>query len=74
MRSGPLGGQLAVVAASRDRRDALQLDAVGEPLGTANRWMAPTTDGTRLLAVRTPHIGGVLPEYRVDGDRLSRTP
>jgi hypothetical protein len=33
--------------------------------------MAPTTDGVRLLAVHTPHIGGVLSEYRVDGDRLA---
>lgn len=71
VRSGPRGGQMAVVAASRDRRDALQIDAVGEPIGMANRWMAPTTDGTRLLAVHTPHIGGTLFEYRVDGERLA---
>jgi hypothetical protein len=36
--------------------------------------MAPTTDGKRLLAVHTPHIGGVLHEYHVEGDQLpSRT-
>ncbi len=70
VRSGPQGAQLAVVAASRDRRDGLQLAALGTPLGTAQRWMAPTTDGKRLLAVHTPHIGGTLHEYRVDGDRL----
>lgn len=71
VQSGPSGAQLAVVAASRDRRDALQIEAVGAPIGTANRWMAPTTDGKKLLAVHTPHIGGVLYEYRVEGDRLT---
>ena len=70
VRSGPQGGQLGLVAASATQPDQLLWAALGEPLGTANRWMAPTTDGTRLLAVHTPHIGGVLHEYRQDGSRL----
>lgn len=71
LRSGPLGAQLAVVAADSGRRDALRLTALGAPLGIANRWMAPTTDGRRLLAVHTPHIGGVLHEYQAAGDQLT---
>jgi hypothetical protein len=74
VRSGPLGAQLAVAAASPVRRGALELEALGTPIGTANRWLAPTTDGKRLLAVHTPHIGGVLHEYRAQGDRLSSHP
>ena len=70
VRSGPQGGQLGLVAASGTQPRQLQWAALGEALGTANRWMAPTTDGTRVLAVHTPHIGGVLHAYRVDGDRL----
>ena len=70
VRSGPQGGQLGLVAASATQPRQLQWAALGEPLGTPNRWMAPSTDGTRLLAVHTPHIGGVLHEYRVDGARL----
>lgn len=74
VRSGPRGAQLAVVAASPDRRDALELMALGAPIGTSNRWLAPTTDGKRLLAVHTPHLGGVLHEYRAQGDQLSSRP
>jgi hypothetical protein len=74
VRSGPRGAQLAVVAASPDRRDALELVALGTPIGTSNRWLAPTTDGKRLLAVHTPHLGGVLHEYRAQGDLLSSRP
>jgi len=70
VRSGPQGGQLGLVTASGTQPGQLQWAAFGEALGTANRWMAPTTDGTRLLAVHTPHIGGVLHAYRVDGNRL----
>ncbi len=70
VRAGPLGGQLGLVAADPAQPRRLQWTALGEPLGTPNRWMAPSTDGTRLLAVHTPHIGGVLHEYRVEGQRL----
>lgn len=74
MRSGPRGAQLAVIAADPMRRDALVLAALGEPIGTPGRWMAATTDGTRLLAVHTPHIGGVLNEYAVEGAKLRGRP
>ena len=42
----------------------------GAPIGTSGRWMAPVTDGRRLLAVHTPHIGGVLHEYQAGGREL----
>lgn len=70
VRSGPYGAQLAVVAADRAQRGALTLAALGEPIGMPNRWMASTTDGRRLLAVHTPHIGGVLHEYVGEGNAL----
>jgi hypothetical protein len=70
MRSGPLGAQLTVVTADRSKRDALALAALGAPIGTPNRWLAATTDGRRLAAVHTPHIGGVLHEYVREGDAL----
>jgi hypothetical protein len=74
VRAGPQGAQLAVVAPAAGRPDRLELAALGPPLGTANRWMSPTTDGAQLWAVHTPHIGGVLHRYQVDGDRLTGTP
>jgi hypothetical protein len=70
MRSGPHGAQLAVIAADRAGRDALTIAALGEALGTRNRWMAASTDGRRIVAVHTPHIGGVLHSYRVEGAML----
>ena len=70
MRSGPQGSQLAVIAASRSRGDRLEIAALGEPIGTSHRWMAASTDGNRLVAVHTPHIGGVLHEYLADGGTL----
>lgn len=70
IRSGPQGAQLVVVAPDSRRSARLTLAALGEPLGTPNRWISPTTDGEHLWAVHTPHIGGVLHRYRADGDRL----
>lgn len=70
VRAGPQGGQLGVVAADPAQPQALHWAALGDAIGTRNRWMAPTTDGTRLLAVHTPHIGGDLQAYRADGQRL----
>lgn len=70
VRSGPEGAQLAVVAAPRGRGRQLALAALGPPLGP-QRWLAPSTDGERLLAVHAPHIGGVLHRYRADGGRLA---
>ena len=70
MRSGPAGAQLMLVAADTDRADKLRIEALGDALGTRHRWLAPTTDGHRWMAVHTPHLGGTLYEYRQDGNRL----
>jgi hypothetical protein len=64
VRSGPQGAQLCVVAASLNDSKALEIVALGAPIGTANRWMAPSTDGERIVAVHTPHIGGVFHAYQ----------
>ena len=45
--------------------------ALGEPIGTIRRWLAPTPGRGALFAVHTPHIGGVLHRYRDAGDRLA---
>lgn len=71
IRSGPLGAQLVVVARSGSAQNRFELAALGEPLGTPNRWMSPSTDGHRLWAVHTPHLGGVLHVYEPDGKRLN---
>lgn len=70
VRSGPDGGQLALVTADPVRPRGLRLAAVGDTVGGYHRWLAPTTDGRHLAAVHTPHIGGVLHVYRRDGDAL----
>lgn len=70
VRSGPQGGQLAVVAPGK-APGSLVLAALGDPIGIPNRWMAPTSDGTNLFAVHTPHIGGLLHRYRLAGSRLA---
>lgn len=70
MRAGPLGGQLCVVARSPGALHRFEIAALGEPIGIPNRWLSPSTDGNRLVAVLTPHIGGVLHRYRRAGDRL----
>ncbi|MEO6270821.1 MAG: hypothetical protein ABIP08_11005 [Lautropia sp.] len=70
VRSGPLGGQLAIVAFAAPGRVAPELVALGEPIGTIRRWLAPAPGGGGLFAVHTPHIGGVLHRYRDAGDRL----
>jgi hypothetical protein len=69
VRSGPQGGQLAVIAHTAGA--GMELAALGEPIGTPNRWMSPSTDGRHLWAVHTPHIGGVLHRYADAGERLS---
>jgi hypothetical protein len=73
VRSGPQGAQLVLADADPTSAGALRIAASGPPLGSANRWLSPTTDGTRWLAVHTPHIGGVLHEYLRDGERLHAT-
>jgi hypothetical protein len=72
VRAGPDGGQLALLSADPARPAQLQLDALGEPVGGFHRWLAPTTDGRQLVAVHTPHIGGVLHVYRLEGQSLTR--
>ena len=70
VRSGPSGAQLVLVTADGANNGRLLVAAAGDTLGQRHRWLSPTTDGQRLLAVHTPHIGGVLHEYRLQGDRL----
>lgn len=70
VRSGPQGAQLIVVGKAEGMPRQLAVAAFSEPLGQARRWLAPTTDGASILAVHTPHLGGVLHRYRVDGNRL----
>ena len=67
VRSGPDGGQLALVAADPAQPQALHVMALGDTVGGFHRWLAPATDGGRLLAVHTPHIGGVLHHYTIEG-------
>lgn len=69
VRSGPLGAQLCVVAPAA-AASRFELAAIAEPIGTVNRWLSPSTDGHRLLAVNTPHIGGVLHRHEPKDDRL----
>lgn len=59
-----------MIAASADRRDGLEIAALGPPIGTAKRWLSATTDGARIVAVHTPHLSGQLHEYRVEGKEL----
>lgn len=74
VRSGPQGGQLVLFDADPAAPGALRVAASGPALGATNRWLSPTTDGKHWLAVHTPHIGGVLHEYRREGDRLLANP
>jgi hypothetical protein len=75
VRSGPEGGQLALVTADAAHPEGLRVAALGDPVGGFHRWLAPSTDGQRLAAVHTPHIGGALHsyalEYRRSGLRLN---
>lgn len=71
VRSGPLGGQVAIVAFAGPGQAVLELAALGEPIGTIRRWLSPTLGRGGLFAVHTPHIGGVLHRYRDAGDRLA---
>ena len=73
MRSGGSGTQLVLVAADRSDARKLRVIGLGDPLSAPHRWLSPTTDGHRVMAVHTPHIGGVLNEYRLDGERLDST-
>ena len=68
--SGPTGGRLALIAADPQQVQALEIRASGEPIGTRNRWMSPSADGPHWMAVHTPHIGGLLHEYKLQGRQL----
>ena len=72
VRSGPGGAQLALLAADRNDPARIELVALGEDLGSPRRWMAPTTDGRHLMTVHTPHVGGDLFAYTLEGHRLLR--
>jgi hypothetical protein len=72
VRSGPDGAQLAWVVADAARPQGLRLLALGDTVGGFHRWLAPTTDGKHLAAVHTPHIGGVLHVYQLEGQQLTR--
>jgi hypothetical protein len=60
VRSGPLGAQLCVVALAAAGGSRFEITALGAPIGMPNHWLSPSTDGQQLLAVHTPHLGGVL--------------
>jgi len=49
----------------------LKLSAEAQPIGTGNRWLNlfASRDG-RAYAIRTPHIGGPLQRYTLNGDSL----
>lgn len=74
VRSGPQGAQLALIEAERGKAAALRITALGEPIGSANRWMSPSTDGKHLVAVHTPHLSGALHAVRREGERLMSSP
>lgn len=53
--------------------------AESEPIGQGFRWLHQVAVGPigpegelEIVAVRTPHIGGVVEAYRLEGDRLER--
>ncbi len=74
VQSGRLGAQLVVIAASPLAPARLELAASGPAIGTRNRWLSPASvaaEGGDLWAVHTPHIGGVLHRYRLEGTTLT---
>ena len=73
VRSGAAGAQLVLIEADPADRNALRVAAAGAAIGTRNRWMSPSTDGQHIVAVHTPHLGGVLHRYRREGERLTAT-
>jgi hypothetical protein len=72
VRSGPDGAQLALLVADATRPQGLRVLALGDTVGGFHRWLAPSTDGQHLAAVHTPHMGGVLHVYQLEGQQLTR--
>ncbi len=70
MQSGPKGAQLVLVAPNQSNAAKLMIVAIGEPIGIPNRWMSPLTNGNQIASIHTPHIGGVLHEYKIEGAKL----
>ncbi len=75
VRSSVDAGASVVVAGMRDGQ--LEIAATAEPIGRPNRWLNPVGvadfdgDGDLEIAiVRTPHIGGILILYRMEGAEL----
>ncbi len=67
----------AALAVLKVDNDGIELLAESSPIGLAHRWLNPVgagdfdQDGLQELAVViTPHIGGVLTLYKIDGARL----
>ncbi len=67
----------AAVAVYRLAGGKLFRQAESDPIGQAFRWLNPVGTGdfdgdgrTEIAVVETPHIGGILIFYRIEGDRL----
>jgi hypothetical protein len=82
---GRAAGLLVTVSDAEDGARLRLYDLDGEvvaesdPIGQGFRWLHQVGAGpagpageTELVVVRTPHIGGVVEAYRLDGDRLER--
>jgi hypothetical protein len=81
-------GQVGVLVTVSDAQNGARLRAYGEdgrvvgesdPIGQGFRWLhqigvGPTgPDGEiEVIAVRTPHIGGIVQAFRLEGDRFER--
>jgi hypothetical protein len=74
VRSGPQGAQLALIEVDRTKAMALRIAALGEPIGSANRWMSPSSDGQHLVSVHTPHLSAALHAVAREGGRLLSSP
>lgn len=75
VRSYP--GRGAAVAVYRLAGGKLVWQAESDPVGQSFRWLNPAGTGdfdgdgrTEIAVVQTPHIGGILILYRIEGDRL----
>ncbi len=79
--SNASGGARLVAYDTTDLLDAASpeelVDAESDPIGLGNRWRHQIGVGatgpngeTELVVVRTPHIGGNIEWFRLDGDRL----